>query len=108
MIAARARAWVAVGPVNNRSKPIKNSFIVIRENPDSNINPSKINPAARVSIKLDACILVKKSGMRIRPMVPIKQNKPPKNKHNKCKKYDISNIFTGYLCLHFLHPNYQT
>ena len=80
MIAPRAKACVAVGPVNNINNPIKTSLTVINEKPDSKIKPNKMKPVARVSIKLDACILVKKSGILIRPIAPIRQNIDPKNK----------------------------
>lgn len=82
-MAARTKAWVAVGPVNNMSKPINNNLTVTKDNPELNINPSNMKPAASVSIKLAACILVKKSGMRISPTAPIKQNNEPINKKTK-------------------------
>ena len=73
-------AWPDIGLVNNKNKGISKSFKLSSENPEWIIRDKIINPVPKVSIKPAACTLLKISGNFIKPTLPDRIKKQPRNR----------------------------
>ena len=74
--------------MTNKSNIIFKEF---KDIPESKIIPMDRKKTPSVSIILQACILKKKSGIRIIPMAPVIIKIEPSNKKNELKKLIKSN-----------------
>ena len=71
------KAWIAVGPVTNSKAKMIISLMVTNVMPECTASPVSMSNAPKLSIKLEACTRVMKSGILRIPKAPIRHSTLP-------------------------------